>query len=469
MSLPTFQASMERIYPFVKRDEIKKGVFENINFQYDVNAQNSITTTEENFFKSGMFDDARIGARHRIPIATNFKLAKYLSVSLSGNYEDIWTMETIRREYNEETEEVVTDTIAGFDRFNRYSLGTSIGTTMYGTWNFGEDKKIQALRHVMRPSISYGYTPSFEQFYDSYTNQDGEQVEYTPYETSIYGRPSLNKGSSLSFSLQNSLEAKVRDKDSTATEPRKVKILSNLTFNASYNLEADSLKLSPISMSGATEIIKNVPINFAATFDPYAIDNNGRRINTLNINNGGGIARLTTARVNTSFSLNSEMFQKGGAKEESDEKKQRDFSDNPFAMDDVRGERSDFARGNSRGNNSKGNEEQPIYNNKLPWDARFTYVASYNNNNRQSEITNHSLMFSGNIQLTPKWDIGFNSGYDFKNKGFTDTRFAFKRDLGSFRLSFDWTPFGRFERWYFFIGIKSSLLQDLKWENRSQR
>jgi hypothetical protein len=418
-----------------------------------------------------MFDEARIGARHRIPIATNFKLAKYLSVSLSGNYEDIWTFKTIRRQYDSEAAQVVTDTINGFDRFNRYSLGTSIGTTVYGTWNFGEDKKIQALRHVMRPSVSYSYTPSFEQFYESYTDGDGEEVQYTPFETSIYGRPSLTKGSSLNFSLQNSLEAKVRDKDSTATEPRKVKLLSNLTFGASYNLEADSLRLSPISMVGATEIIKNVPINFAATFDPYAIDNNGRRINTLNIKNGGGLARLTSARVNTSFSVNSEMFQKGGAKEKSDRDKQSSFSDNPFAMDDVRGDAgSRFDnRGSSQDSNKQENEEQPIYNNKLPWDARFTYVASYNNSNRQSEITNHSLMFSGNIQLTPKWEVGFNSGYDLKNKGFTDTRFAFKRDLGSFRLSFDWTPFGRYERWYFFIGIKSSILSDIKWENRSQR
>ena len=153
-----------------------------------------------------------------------------------------------------------------------------------------------------------------------------------------------------------------------------------------------------------------------------------------------------------------------------DEERQSNFSDNPFAMDDVRGERSNFDRGNNRRRNDDDtDEDQPIYNNKLPWDARFTYVASYNNNNRQSEITNHSLMFSGNVQLTPKWEVGFNSGYDLKNKGFTDTRFAFKRELGSFHLSFDWTPFGRYERWYFFIGIRSSILQDLKWENRSQR
>ncbi|MEC7264043.1 MAG: putative LPS assembly protein LptD [Bacteroidota bacterium] len=466
MSLPTFQTSMERIYPFVKRDEVKKGAFENINFQYDVNAQNSITTTEEDFFTSKMFDEAKIGARHRLPIATNFKVAKYFSVSLSGTYEDIWTLETIRRQYDAVEEKVVTDTIPGFDRFNRYSLGTSIGTTVYGTWNFGEDKKIQALRHVMRPSISYSYAPSFEQFYDSYIDGDGDEVQYTPFQTSLYGTPSLSKGSSVSFSLQNTLEAKVRDKDSTATEPKKISILSNLTFSTSYNFEADSLKLSPISMSGATEIIKNVPINFAATFDPYAIDNTGRRINTLNINNGGGLARLTSARLNTGFSLNSEMLQKGGAKKKDNKNNQQntDYGANPFELEGAQtGDRHFGGDGKE-----SGNEDIPLYNNKLPWDARFTYVATYNNSNRQGEITNHSLMFSGNIQLSPKWEVGFNSGYDLKNKGFADTRFAFKRELGSFKMSFDWTPFGRYERWYFFIGISSSILQDLKWENRSQ-
>ncbi len=470
MSLPTLQASMERIFPFAKRDGIKKGIIQNINFQYDINAQNSITTTEEDFFTSKMFDEARVGARHRIPLSTNFKVAKYLSVSLNGSYEDVWTLETVRRRFDEVEQAAVTDTIPGFDRFNRYNLGASLGTVLYGTFNFGEDKKIQAIRHVMRPSISYSYAPSFEQFYETYTDGDGDEVQYTPFETSIYGRPSLGKSNSLSFSIQNTLEAKVRDKDSTATEPKKVSILSNLTLSANYNFERDSLKLSPISLNGATQIIKNVPINFSASFDPYAIDNNGRRINTFNIKNGGGLVRLTSARINTGFSLNSEMFKKGGGNNEQDEDSQDpDYGANPFELDQGRDDDSFFDRGRGRPDEDEDDEtESENYANKTPWDMRLTYVASYNNSNRQSEITNHSLMFSGSIELTPKWEVGFNSGYDFKNKGFTDTRFNFKRDLDSFRLSFDWTPFGRFERWYFFIGIKSSILSDLKWENRSQ-
>ncbi|KAB7530469.1 LPS-assembly protein LptD [Flagellimonas olearia] len=466
MSLPTFQASMERIFPFAKRDGIKKGILQNINFQYDVNAQNSITTNEEDFFTSKMFEGARVGARHRIPIGTNFKVAKYLSVSLNGGYEDVWTLETIRRRYVEEEQAVVTDTVAGFDRFNRYNLGASIGTVIYGTFNFGEDKKIQAIRHVMRPSIGYSYTPSFEQFYDTYIDGDGDEVQYTPFETSVYGRPSLSKGSSLNFSLQNTLEAKVRDKDSTATEPKKISILSNLTLSTSYNFEADSLKLSPINLSGSTEIIKKVPINFSASFDPYAIDNNGRRINTLNIKNGGGLARLTSARLNTGFTLDSDMFKKGAKNKEDKEKQEEpDYGANPFELKGTRNGESHFG---NKDDSSDGEVDNPTYNTQIPWDVRLTYVATYSNRNREKQITNHSLMFSGNVQLSPKWEVGFNSGYDLKNKGFADTRFNFNRDLNSFRLSFDWTPFGRYERWYFFIGIKSSILSDLKWENRSQ-
>ncbi len=466
MSLPTFQASMERIFPFAKRDGIKKGIIQNVNFQYDVNAQNSITTTEEDFFTSEMFENARVGARHRIPIGTNFKVAKYLSVSLNGNYEDVWTLETVSRRFDEDEQAVVTDTIPGFDRFNRYSMGASLGTVMYGTFNFGEDKKIQAIRHTIRPSISYNYAPSFEQFYETYQDGEGDDVQYTPFETSIYGRPSLSKGNSIGFSLQNTLEAKVRDKDSTVLEPRKVQILSNLTFSTNYNFEADSLKLSPVIMNGATQIIRNVPINFSATFDPYAIDNNGRRINTLNVKNGGGLFRLTSARLNTGFKLDSEMFRKGGDKSKDDRKSSEpDYSANPFELKGARDGRSNFEE---RGPDSDSEENNPLYTNQIPWDMRFTYVATYNNSNRQREITNHSLMFNGNVKLSPKWEVGVTSGYDLKNKGFADTRFAFKRDLNSFRLSFDWTPFGRFERWYFFIGIKASILSDLKWENRSQ-
>ena len=473
VTLPTLQASMERIFPFAKRDGIKKGALQNINFQYNVNGRNSIRTNDEDFLTGKMFDDARLGARHQIPIATNFKVAKYFSVSLGGTYEDVWTWDTFEQRFDADTQAVVTDTINGFDRFNQYNLSASIGTTVYGTFNRGEDKKIQAIRHVMRPSISYGYAPSFDQYYDEFLNEaTGENITYTRFQNTLYGTPSRGKSSAMSFSLANTLEAKVRDKDSTATEPKKVMWLNSLNFTTSYNFEADSLKLSPINMTGGTNLFDNkMQVNFGASLDPYAIDNNGRRINSLNISNGGGLFRITSARLNVSYGFSSKDFDKD-AEDEEDEGADPYDGDTYVASsggrtDGLFGRANDFNRSRFA-DRDPDDVDNPVYGSSIPWDVRLSYAATYSNRNRDGEFTNHSLMFRGNVSLSPRWQVGFSSGYDIKNKGFSLTSFNFERDLKSFRLTFDWTPFGNFERWYFFIGIKASVLKDLKWENRSQ-
>lgn len=474
LTLPTLQANMERIFPFAKRDGTKKGIIQNLNFQYTVRGENKISTTDSLFLTSKMFKDARVGMKHSIPISTNFKIAKYFSVSVGGNYEDIWTLETFKKRQEEGS--VIRDTIAGFDRYNKYNLSASIGTTIYGNFERGEDKKVQALRHVMRPSVSYGYSPSFEQFYDAYLDENGEMVQYSRFEGTLNGAPGLTQSSSLNFSLQNTLEAKVRSKDSSETEPKKIKLLRNLNFNASYNMQADSLRLSAIGFNGGTNIFKEkMAINFSGSFDPYAIDNNGRRINTLNMNNGGSLVRLTRASANVSYSLNSETFKKKN-KDEKGEDAQDDSYD-PFSAqsggrpDDLFGSAGGFGQpgANSFEDGPSDNVDNPIYGTKIPWDLRLAYTVTYSNNRRQNEFSNNSLMFSGNVDLTPRWKVGISSGYDFKNQGFTLTQLRFARDLKSFELKFDWTPFGDYERWYFFIGIKSSILSDLKWENRSQR
>ena len=468
MSLPTMQASMERIFPFAKRDGIKKGLIQNINFQYDLNAQNRISTTDDDFLKAAMFDGAKVGAKHRIPISTNFKIAKFFSVSVGGNYEDVWALETYNKRYDAEQDLVVTDTISGFDRFNKYNFSASVGTTLYGTFDFGEDKKIQAIRHVMRPSISYGYAPSFEQFYDEYLDGDGEVVQFTRFQGTLNGAPSLNKSNSMSFSLANTLEAKVRDKDSTATEAKKVPILSNFNISTGYNFESDSLKLSPLSVNGGTNILNNkMSINFSAGLDPYAIDNNGRRINTFNVNNGGSLLRLTRANVNVGYSLSNETFKKD-KEEEEDEVDEYDYVAQSGG-DDLFGKADSFRDTQRDDGKGTGDVENPIFGTTIPWNLRLAYSASYANSARQNEFSSHSLMFSGDVNLGPRWKVGGSSGYDFKNKGFTLTQLRFERDLKSFVMRFNWTPFGTYKRWYFFIGIKASILSDLKWENRSQR
>lgn len=471
LTLPTLQASMERIFPFAKRDGIKKGIIQNINFQYNVNARNSMRTTDDDFLTAKMFDNAQVGAKHTIPISTNFKVAKFFSVTVGGNYEDVWTLETFKRRFDEETQKVVNDTIKGFDRFNQYNLSLGVGTTLYGLFNFGERKKIQAIRHVMRPSISYGYAPSFEQFYETFLDGNGNMVQFSRFQGTLNGAPRLGKSNAMTISLANTLEAKVKDKDSTATEPKKINILNSLNFSTGYNFEADSLKLSPISFTGGTTILNNkMSVNFSGSLDPFAIDNNGRRINTYNIDKGGSLLRLTRANINMGYSLDSKTFGK-----KKDDKKQSEDDDNDYVQgsggrdDDLFGRAENFNNTDYR-SQDKGSEdiENPPYATRLPWDLRLAYSANYNNSNRQNEFTSHSMMFSGNISLSPSWRVGVSSGYDIKNQGFTLTQFRFERDLKSFFMNFSWTPFGEFERWFFKIGIKSSILQDLKWENQSQ-
>ncbi|MGP1993408.1 putative LPS assembly protein LptD [Zobellia laminariae] len=480
MTLPTFQASMERIFPFAKKDGIKKGVIQNINFQYDVNARNSLTTNDEDFATAAMFDNALVGAKHRIPISTNFKVAKFFSVTMGGSYEDVWALETYTQRYELGDDgaigSVVRDTITGFDRYNKYNMSASIGTTVYGTFNFGEDKKIQAIRHVMRPSLSYGYSPSFDQFYDEYLNNDsGEVIQYSRFEGTLNGAPSLGKSNSLSFSLANTLEAKVTDKDSTATEAKKVSILSNFNISTGYNFESDSLKLSPLRINGGTTILDNkMSVNFSAGLDPYAIDNNGSRIEKFNIDNGGSLFRLTQANINIGYSIDSETF--GRRKDDRDKEKEDEAGAYDYVAqsggrdDDLFGRADNFddRRSGDDDIEKDGDIENPRYATKIPWNFRLAYSASYFNSARQNEFSSHSLMFSGDIELSPRWKVGGSSGYDFKNKGFTLTQLRFERDLKSFRMNFNWTPFGQYSRWYYFIGIKSSILSDLKWENRSQ-
>ena len=206
--------------------------------------------------------------------------------------------------------------------------------------------------------------------------------------------------------------------------------------------------------------------------DPYAIDNTGRRINTLNIDAGGGLVRITSARANIGYTLSSRDFQKDPEEEEEEEEFDPYSGNNYVASsggrtDELFGAADNFNRSAFEGRDPA-SVENPIFGTKIPWNLSLQYAVTYNNSARQGSITNNSLMFRGNVELTPKWRVGLSSGYDFVNKGFTLTQFQFERDLNSFHLKFDWTPFGDFERWYFFIGIKANLLKDLKWENRSQ-
>ena len=471
MTLPTLQYSVDRVYPFVKKDGVRKGFFKNINLQYDLSASNSFTTTDSLFFRPQMFENARVGFQHSIPLNTNFKLFKYFSATSAVNYREVWYLKTINRQFDTNQNKVVDTQVNGFDAFRTYSFSSSIGTTVYGTFNFKKNKRIQAIRHVMRPSVSYGYTPSFEKYYDTYAaDGSGTMVkEYSRFEGGIYGAPGNVNSNSVGFDLSNTFEAKVTDKDSTKTEAKKIMLLNNLNLSTSYDFNADgkrTLAWTPVRVSGGTQFFDNkMNLNFGATLDPYAVDNSGQRINKFNIDNGGSLFRMSSANMTINYSLASSPNKKTNRSNNSETIRNGGREDDLFGKP-ITGniQRSMF---DDEDTDNKKESESDFFNYTLPWDMTFAYALTYGNNNRENKIIGNSIMISINADLTPKWKTGISTGYDFVQKGVTFTQLRFERDLLSWRMDFNWTPFGNNANWGFFIGIKSGVLSDIKWDKRS--
>ncbi|WP_309609974.1 putative LPS assembly protein LptD [Flavobacterium sp.] len=464
MTLPTLQASVDRIFPFAPSQGTKKGFIKNINFQYNLSGRNEIVTVDSLFFKPQMFRDAKNGLQHTIPLSTNFKVFKYFSVSASANYLETWYLKTIEKKYNTVTNAVDNIDRNGFDAFRTYNFSSSLGTTVYGTFNISKTKKLQAIRHVMRPSVSYGYTPSFEKYYNTYAaDGSGRMAEYTRFETGIFGGPGKTNSNNLGFSLSNTFEAKVRDQDSTKVEPKKIMLLNNFNLSTSYNLnpQDNQQAWAPLRISGGTNLFKEkMNVNFGATLNPYAIDSNGKQLNLFNIDNNGSLFRLTSANMTLNYSLTN----KNSKSEDKNESTKTGTKDNSLF-----GSTTDFSdrRESQFKDDDKDDKFSEFFKAKLPWDLRLAYSLTYSNENRETKISNSSLMFSGDVDITPKWKAGVSSGYDFVQKGVTYTQLRFERDLLSWRMDFNWTPFGNQASWYFFIGISSSVLSDIKWDKRN--
>lgn len=467
MSLPNLQLSMDRIYPFAPKTGTKKNPIQNIGLTYNMDLQNSITTTDNEFFTSEMFENARSGVRHTASMSTNIKALNYITISPSASYNEVWVLKTIDRRFDEslpEGNQVVTDTINGFDAFREYSTSISASTNIYGTFNFKKGR-LKAIRHTLRPSISYNYRPDFSNFYDEVQVSDDptDTEEFTRFQGGIFGQPSRGLSSSIGISLNNVFEAKVMPKDSTETEAKKITLLNSLNFSTSYNIAADSLKWTPVSASANTSFFnKKLNLTMSARLDPYALNANGQRINTFNINNGGSLFRLTSASISTSYSISSVELNKKDEQQKGDSQ-----GDNADSKDLLGG---NLTTRNSRFDTNNANEKETkttkLYQATIPWNLSFRHTFGYSNSNRQNEVSTNSVQFSGSVELSPKWNVGISSGYDFRNKGITPTSLNFERDLDSWRMSFNWIPFGRNTTYYFFIGVKASVLSDLKYDQR---
>ncbi|MDA3892642.1 MAG: putative LPS assembly protein LptD [Salinivirgaceae bacterium] len=461
-TLPQMTMNMSRIFPFRKKVSMGKAKwYENIGLTYAGNFENKSdglndTLMQQAFKEGNLGDYFNNGIKHSIPIGTSFKLFKYFSLSPKITLTDRMYFERSMLELK--TTEQGNDTVVekienGF--YNVYDLnsgsGINLETTVYGMYTF-RNNWLKAIRHVAKPRISFSYTP--ESKYEErgyYLINPGDSTKtYSPYRYGIYGVPTnTSKGGNIGFALNNNVEMKVANKKDTVNEETKIKLLESLNFSSSYNMMADSMNWSNISMSARTTLFKVLSITMSATGDLYAFDDSlKQRVNEFHYKtNPGKPFRITSARASTGFSLNSKTLF-GGGKEKDEEEREGGVD---LGSADIPGVYDQYA--------------YDYFD--IPWNVNIQYALTYTNTGLKTDVT-QSLSFTGDLSLTPKWKIGFRSGYDFEASDFSYTSFNLSRDLHCWVATLSLIPFGPRQSYNFAIGAKSSVLADLKYnKNKS--
>ena len=428
LSLPDISFSVNRIFPFKNAN---KNWIKNIGLSYNMQTKNSISILDTLLFKKQSLSKFRNGMKHNIPISTSIKLFNYFTLNPRINFTERWYLNQIEKKWN--GTDIVTDTIKKLTRGYEYSFSTNLNTKIYGLIQFPKSK-ITAIRHVISPNISFNYKPDFSSSkYDYYKNVqnniNGDVISYSIMENGIYGSPSKGRNGNIGFNLNNILEVKIKSSKDTLNNMKKIKILESLNISSSYNIFKDSLKFSNINLNARTRIFNIFDINFSSIYDPYVT--NKSKTNNLNqfeiINNR--LARLKSLNTSIGLSINDKSFTND--KREDNEGEKRNFYD-------------------------------------IPWQFSSNYSLTYNKGLKSSEFSDtiQTLNFSGNLKITPKWKIGFRSGFDFKKKELSYTTVDIYRDLHCWEMLFNWIPLGFHRSYTITIRVKADILKDLKYEKR---
>ncbi len=469
VTLPQLDFQVDRIQPFERKSKTGPDRwYEKLGFTYSFQARNTVTAQDSTLFTRKTLNDAQYGMKHTLPFGTTFKLFKYLNVSPNVNYSEKWYFNTIRRNLNTETivqvdttfdssgeilsitsdttyGTVETDTVQGFRALREFNAGISISTQIFGTMNNINVGRLKALRHVVKPSVSWSYRPDYTSSFWGYfdevqldTRYPDELQRYTIFENGIYGSPSsTGESNAIGFSINNILEAKVIDKTDTTGALKKVRLIDNFTLNGSYNLAADSLNFSTINFSLNTRLFKKVTMSLRAVFDPYAANTQtNARINTFEWTQNRRLARMTSAGLSLSTSLRWKEIQDllaGNPEDDTDLdiNKQRQQNSSLAIIDNVR----------------------------LGYE--FRVQQRYQDGVDTLQISAHSISLNGTINLTDKWRIVVGRvGYDFVNKSITYPDFRLSRDLHCWDMGFSWQPSrGTYS---FYIKVRQSPLDFLK-------
>jgi len=464
VSLPQLSISMNRIYPFKRKNKIGSDRwYEKIGVSYTGSVSNTYSGYQSDLFTSDLIKDWKNGMKHSIPVSTSFQLLNNITVSPSVSYTERWYTNKIKQSWDIDEQSVVRDTLWGFNRVYDYSTSVSLSTKLYGMYQpwriFGD--KVQAIRHVLTPSVSFSWRPDFSDdrygYYDTYQKYDSSdstwsEVEYSLYSGSLYGTPGSGKSGSIGLSLGNNVEMKVRDERDSTAEFKKVKLIDRLNFSTSYNMMADSLNWSNISASLGFTVFKK-SVNISAAFDPYSYDEDGNSINRFYFQDHGKLLRLTRASTSMGFSLNQQKVSDFFAKLSGSDEQQDDHSSNP-PPDQSANDKFD---------------ENGYLKFSMPWSISMSYSVSLSNvwdddlQDYQFE-GNSNLSVSGNISLTDKWKISASSGYNFRTKTMASTRFSITRDLHCWSMSASFVPIGTYKSYNFSIAVTSQMLSDLKYD-----
>ena len=440
--LPEVAFNVSRLQPLKTKTPGKRNdLLDNFGVSYSMNFKNEVTAGDSLFglnnleVLSGQFKN---GMRHAIPISTSMKVLKHFTVNPSFNYSEIWYLESVDKKWDNTINELVVDTVNGFVRANSYDMNVNLTTKMYGMYQY-KGKMIKALRHVITPSVGLSYIPENNQGLKSYIDSTNNKFEYSIFQNGIYGSTNRQEAGNVNLGLLNNFEMKVRNRKDSLGEDKKIKLLENLGFRSSYNMIADSLRWSNISIDARTNIFRVVSLNYNAQLDPYQLDSLGRKINLFEVNSTGRIGRLVSSNLAIGFTLKSKQST-------TTEKKSNFGTEQELA----------YIRANP----------EAFIDFNVPWTLNVNYNIRYSKPQFVS-TTVQTLNFSGDLSLTQKWKIGMTSGYDFQAKDFTYTTVDIYRDLHCWEMSFNWVPFGIRQSYLFTIKIKSAILQDLKMTRRS--
>ena len=431
LSFPDVNFNMNRVFPFKdigKQD--KTNWIDKIGVSYNVNIKNSLSIADSILFTKTSLANLRNGAQHNIPVSTSMKMFNYFTLSPKINLTERWYLSQIEKQWD--GNQIITDTINKFTRGHEYQFSTSLNTKIYGILNFNKHK-IKAIRHVITPNLSFNYKPDFSNNkYGYYKNVQidsiGNTQAYSIMQNGIFGSPSNQKQGNININIGNILEMKVLNKNDSINNTRKIKLLESFNISSSYNIFKDSLNLSKISLNARTRLFDIININFSSYYDPYISNKQqNQNLNQFEISRNNRLARLTSFNTNIGLTINDKSF----VKEENKKTETRSFYD-------------------------------------IPWDLQANYSLTYNKNYKSSAFSDtiQSLNFSGNIKVTPKWKIGFRSGYDFDTKKLTYTSLDIYRDLHCWEMLFNWIPIGFHKSYTLTIRVKASILKDLKYEKR---